>query len=177
MDDTSDVEARLAALEARVRELEDDRAIRDVMARYGFTADNCQDSEFVELFTNDAEVSVTATGDTDRNGKGVITWSGKEGVRTFISDPNNHHRPGSYGKWMHAQGNNLVTHIDGDEAEATSYSIVLVADDGQVGVKLVSAGNNHWVFKQVDGKWLIQERRRRQIGDDYYTSNLEVISS
>jgi SnoaL-like domain len=174
MSDNNDLEIRIAKLEARVRDLEDDRAIRDLLARYAFTADNCKDDAFVNLFTEDAEVSVTAPprGDTDRAGKGVLTWRGKGELQKFIGDPLNHHRPGRYGKWMHAQGNNLVTHIHGDEAVANSYSVVFLSEEGEV--KLVSAGNNHWVFERIDGRWLIKERRRREIGDEHYTGNLDA---
>ncbi len=35
----TDLEARLKALEARMVEMEDERAIRELLARYGYTAD------------------------------------------------------------------------------------------------------------------------------------------
>jgi hypothetical protein len=169
--DQLDIEARLAALEARVQELEDDRAIRELLARYGFTADNCKDEEFVNLFTDDGVMNLTASGDTDRDGKGVILWRGKDELLKFITDPGNHQRPGRYGKWMHVTADNLVTHVNGDEAIANSYSVVFL---GEGGVQLVSAGNNQWHLQRVDGRWLIKERRRRQLGDEYYTANLDA---
>jgi len=50
--DNSKILARLEALEARVQELEDERAIRDLLSRYGYTADSCKDEAFVDLYTN-----------------------------------------------------------------------------------------------------------------------------
>jgi hypothetical protein len=166
-----DVQARLAALEARIKELEDDRAIREVLARYGYNADGCRDEAYIALYTDDGVMNLTVGPGTPHY-KGVMVWKGKDELRQFITDPGAHHRPGFYGHSMHVQGNNIVTHIDGDQAVVNSYSIVLHDDDGNL--RLQSAGNNQWQLKKVDGQWLIQERRRRQVGDGHYTGNLDA---
>lgn len=174
-----DVQARLAALEtmvaelsARVRELEDDRAIRDLLAQYGYTADNCQDEAFVELYTDDGAITVSANAKA-RAAFGSdewVEWRDKEGIRRFITHPRGHHRPELYGRSMHLQGNNLVTDISGDEAVARGYQVALVADDG--GTRVLSAGNNRWRLRRVDGRWLIEERRGAYLGDSHFTTNL-----
>src|SRR5207253_7128908 len=100
MTQQADLEARLAALEARVQELEDDRAIRDLLARYGFTADNCQDEAFVQLYTDDGRIKVAANANARAN-FGVDEWieyENHEGIRTFITHPKGHHSPQLYGK-------------------------------------------------------------------------------
>jgi hypothetical protein len=180
MKDEQDVEARLAeleltvtALKARIGELEDDRAIRDLLARYGYNADSCRDDAYIALYTDDGSIVLTgAQASAAHGGKGTVSWHGKEELRSFISDPNGHHRAGYYGNYMHLQGNNLVTHIVGDEAVANSYSVVFVGEGD--GVKLLSAGNNQWQLRKVDDQWLIKERRRSQVGDDHYISNLDA---
>jgi hypothetical protein len=53
-----------------------------------------------------------------------------------------------------------------------SYSLVLQGDGPNV--SMVSAGNNQWRMRKVNGKWLFKERRRRQIGDPDYTTNLDA---
>ena len=73
MTDPADLEARIEALEARVLELEEDRAIRDLLARYGFTADTCQDEAFVELYTSDGRMKVAANANARKN-FGVDEW-------------------------------------------------------------------------------------------------------
>jgi SnoaL-like domain len=167
-----DVERRLAAMEARLQELEDDRAIRDVLARYGFTADTCNDEAYVQLYTEDGGINLTFPGQAEDGGSNVMIWQGKDQVRQFITQQGLHNQPGFHGRLMHVQGNNLVTHIDGDQAVANSYSIVLEGENG--GVSLNSAGNNQWLFEKVDGRWLIKERRRRAIGDEGYMTNLDA---
>lgn len=173
MADTEDLEARLARLEARVRELEDDREIRDVLARYGYTADNCEDEAFIDLYTDDGAIKVSRgrRGGADFAGEGWTVWNEKEGLRRFITHPQGHHRPELYGKSMHLQGNNLVTHISGDEAVAHSYQVAIVAEDGSV--RMLSAGNNQWQLRRVDGKWRIRERRGAYLGDDHFISNID----
>ena len=55
----SEMVARLEALEARVQELEDERAIRELLARYGYTADTCKDEAFVDLYTEDGTMKLS----------------------------------------------------------------------------------------------------------------------
>jgi hypothetical protein len=159
-------------LRARVQELEDDRAIRDVLARYGFTADCCQDESFVELYTDDGVIKVSATAKARAafGGDEWVVWSDKEGIRRFIGHPQGHHRPELYGRSMHLQGNNLTTEIHGDEAVAHGYQVALVADE--TGTRVLSAGNNQWQLRKADGRWLIKERRGAYLGDSHFTTNL-----
>jgi hypothetical protein len=162
----SDLIARIAKLEARIEELENERAIRELLARYGFNADCCRDEAYVDLYTDDGAIEVSAGANTFR-------CEGKAEIRGFITDPNGHSRPGFYGKAMHMQGANVVTHIRGDEATVNSYSVVLTGD-GSMTPSLLTAGNNQWEMRKVDGEWLIKERRRRNLGDDRYTGNLDA---
>ncbi|MBL7488185.1 nuclear transport factor 2 family protein [Frankia sp. AgB1.9] len=181
MSETSDLSAKLTALAAtvadltaRVRELEDDRAIRDLLAQYGYTADTCKDEEFVELYTEDGRIKVAASAKARAafgSGEWVL-YETKDGVRDFITHPKGHHSPALYGKSMHLQGNNLVTDIQGDEAVARGYQVAIVADDQ--GTRVLSAGNNQWQLRKVDGRWLIRERRGAYLGDDHFTSNLDA---
>ena len=164
------LEARIKELEGRMRELEDERSIRELLSRYGFNADCCRDDEYVELFTDDAVFDMLAAVSYGKVEK--RRWEGREAVRDFITDPATHHVPGFYGHAMHVQGNNVVTHIDNDTAVVNSYSIVLHDDQGNL--RLRTAGNNQWIFKKVDGKWLIKERRRREVGGAGYIDNLDA---
>jgi hypothetical protein len=160
-------------LEARVQQLEDDRALRSLLARYGYTADNCDDEGFVNLYTEDGSIKLSNPGAGDVfGGSDFVEWSGRDGVRAFITHPEGHHSPALYGKSMHLHGSNLVTHIDGDEAVADSYGVAIVKNDQ--GVSLISAGNNQWQFRRVDGKWLIKQRRGASLGDDKFASNLDA---
>ncbi len=171
MSDT--LEARIEKLEARVRELEDERAIRELLARYGFNADCKRNQAYVDLFTQDGAIGVSAGGDDTK------TWRGKTEIAEFINDPSQHSSPGFWGRSMHMQGNNVAVHIDGDTATVNSYSVVLVrGGSAHLGAPaLLTAGNNQWVFKKIDGAWFIKERRRANLGDDSYADNLDATPS
>jgi hypothetical protein len=162
-----DLEARLAQLEARVQELEDERKIREVLSRYGFNADCHRDREYVELYTDDGVLDLSDGG----MGKydGIVRFEGKAALYEFKTTA----RPaGLHGQVMHCMGNNVVTHIDGDEAVVDSYSVVLKGSGPNVGVW--TAGNNQWRLKKVAGTWLLKERRRRSIGDADFTTNVDA---
>jgi len=165
------LETRLAALEQRVQELEDERDIRELLSRYGFNADACRDEAYVDLYTDDGVMNLVV-GEQDAYGVEPRIWRGKDELREFIQDPEAHHKPGFYGRAMHVQGNNVVCHIHGEEATVNSYSLVLHREGDQVA--LLSAGNNQWQLRKVDGAWLIEERRRRHLGGDGYIQNLDA---
>lgn len=169
MNDRSELEARLATLEARVQELEDERAIRELLSRYGYTADTCKDEAFVELYTEDGAMRLSARAAPP--GEDMALWSGKDGIRTFITNPEGHHRPEMYGKSMHFN-DNMVVHVNGDEAISNSYQFAMALDG--IGVRVLSAGNNQWLLRKVDGKWLIKERRGAYLGDNSFTVNMDA---
>ncbi len=69
----------------------------------------------------------------------------------------------------------MVTHVDGDEAVANSYQFAIAVGDN--GVRLLSAGNNQWQLRKVDGKWYIKERRGAYLGDEFFTGNMDATPS
>lgn len=174
MNEGSAILARLEALEARLVELEDERAIRDLLSRYGFTADTCMDEAFVELYTDDATVKLSLCDDTLTDDD-VGIWEGRDGIREFITHPKGHHSPALYGKSMHVN-DNIVIHLDGDEATANSYQFAMAMVEGG-GVTVLSAGNNQWQLRKVDGAWQIKERRGAYLGDDFFAINMDATPS
>jgi len=165
--------ARVEALEARVLELEDEREIRELLSRYGFTADTCNDEAFVQLYTEDGTMKLSLP-NSPLSDDPIGVWQGQDRVREFITNPIGHHSARLYGKSMHVN-DNTVTHVDGDEAVANSYQFAIVVDES--GVKLMSAGNNQWQLRKVDGKWYIKERRGAYLGDDLFTGNMDATPS
>lgn len=73
---------------------------------------------------------------------------------------------------MHIMGSALVAHINGDDAIANSYNMLLMRDGDQTCIS--TAGNNQWTLKRVNGKWLLKERRRRNIGGKGYQENVDA---
>ena len=137
----SETEDRLAALEARLGRLEDERAVARLLAAYGPLADS---------------------GDAD----GVydieaVRLAGREGIRGMVRSP-------AHQEWIrrgcaHLVGPPHVT-VDGDEAVAVCHSLMVVHDEGAYVVRRATA--NHWRLRRArDGEsggggtgWLVTAR-------------------
>jgi hypothetical protein len=148
--------------------LEDERAIRALLARYAFHADRCLDDAWVSIFAEDGVIDIDV-GDVSEGT--TYQHRGTAELREWISRM--HQREGFRpGKMMHLPLCNLVSYIDHDTAVADTYSVVIQHEDGETALQ--SAGNNEWRLVKVDGRWLIRERRRRSIGSAAYLRNLEA---
>ena len=155
-----DVSARLAELEGRLRELEDEREIRELLTRYGYYADAALDDEYYALFTDDCVMDVSSGYEADPYK--VLRWEGQDAMREFMSVRTAGHGPGFVGRSLHMQGNNLAVAVHGDTAVANGYSFILHQYGSQI--KLQSASINEWHLRRVDGRWMIVERKRRMVG-------------
>lgn len=151
---------RLAVLEARLAELEDEREIRELLARYGYYADAPLDEEYFALFTEDCVMDVSSG--RGENPYEVVRWEGIDAMRRFLSERTAQHDDGFYGRSFHVQGNNLAVKISGDDAVANGYSFIFHQDGPAL--KLLSASINEWAFRRVGGRWRIQMRKRRMAG-------------
>jgi hypothetical protein len=139
MSEIEALKAQMKKMEARLQELEDERALRELLARYGFNADRWLDDEYTDLFTEDGAMDLS---EDDSAGKVVLNrWEGRKALRKWIQEA---HPVGRRGCSMHVQGNNTITYIDGDTAVVNNYSIVLREQGKEV--TLSTAGNNQWTF-------------------------------
>jgi hypothetical protein len=152
--------ARLAAVEKRLAELEDEREIREVLARYGYYADACLDEEYYRLFTEDCVMDVSRGSGPDPYE--VLRWEGQDAMREFMSVRTAGHGTGFAGRSLHMQGNNTAVAVHGDAAVANGYSFVLHQDGPRI--RLVSASVNEWRLRRDGGRWVIVERKRRMVG-------------
>lgn len=166
----NDIENRLAALEKRLAELEDERAIRELLSRYGYYADACLDEEYLALFTEDGAMDVSQGGTEDPYA--VLRWEGRDTLRTFLKDRTAAHGNGFAGRSLHLQGNNITVTVTGDTAVAAGYSFIFHQDGPQL--KLLSASTNEWRLAKVDGVWRISLRKRRMMGSP---DTAEVLTS
>jgi hypothetical protein len=183
MTDQNTLEQRVAVLESRVRELEDDREIRQLLSRYGFNADQGRSEEWVDLFTENGALEVAlprawsaGVGDSAAAGPDhessendtVVRHEGSEALRSFILDPDLH--KAIEGMSLHILDHNLLTTIDGDAATAESYNVTLVRRGSQM--TLFNASINRWTLARVHGAWKIEECRRRRPGAPGFESVL-----
>ena len=154
------LETRLSTLEARLAALEDEREIRELLARYGYYADAPLDEEYFALFTEGCVMDVSSgRGDDPYE---VLRWEGLARMREFHAVRTAVHDNGFYGRSFHVQGNNLAVVVDGDDGVANGYSFIFHQDGSTL--RLLSASLNAWKFRRVEGRWKIQERKRRMAG-------------
>jgi SnoaL-like domain len=150
---------RITELEARLARLEDDRAVRDVIANYCYRADGCRDEELLAMFADDGLMASVTGGETTRT-------EGREAIWGAITNPSGNRHPDLYGKSMHLLGNNVVVEIDGDGARATSYSFSFKREDDRI--VILAASSNRWTLRRSGSDWLIVERRRAPMSDESF---------
>lgn len=140
----SDVEATVAALEARVRELEDRMAIYELMATYGPAVDGAAREVAAGLWTED--------GDYD---SGVGVFEGSAGVGAMVVG--DMHQGIIKGGSAH-----LISlphlEVDGDRAVATCYSQLLRYDAEKAEFRVWRATANRWELVRTPGGWRVQHR-------------------
>jgi hypothetical protein len=144
------VAVSLEDIERRLALLEDERAIRDLLARYSFFADLQYQERYVNVFAEDGVFDLPSG-----------RFEGRHSLfHDFVISRVMDRWPGRMQHWP--VGPMLFT-IDGDRAEAKGYSIVVGRNEGGENV-VRSISANAWKFVRVDGEWLIQERLLRPCG-------------
>ena len=152
--------ARIAQLEARVAQLEDERAIRDLLTYYSFGADLFRGAPWVDLWTEEGLYDLGAGG-PDRPRTSYRGSAELMGLITGAGMPPEGHSQ------HHTQGP-LVIRVDGDRAIAEGYSVTYV--NRPTGNEVWNMGFSRWTIQRVAGRWRIVERQRREVGDPEQTS-------
>jgi hypothetical protein len=136
----------LRRLEKRVRLLEDERSIASLVARYGPLVDN-GDPAAADLWIDEGVY------DCDE-----LVMEGSAAVADMVrSRP--HQRFIAAG-CAHVQGP-VVIEIDGDDATAVGYSLMLVHDNEGYRVRRVTA--NRWELTRTEQGWRVKRRTNRQL--------------
>jgi hypothetical protein len=156
---------RLAALELRVRELEDERALRDLLTSYSFGADVFRGPQWVGLFTEDGRYDL---GSQNVEGGYSGRFTGPDDLLALITGPG---MPLA-GRAQHFHGP-MRFDISGDTATAETYSITYQLDE-QGSCEVYCLGFNRWEFRREGGQWRIAARHRRELGTG---AEAEVIGS
>ena len=141
------VEERIAALERRLRRVEDELAIHKLIVRYGLAVDSGEAAPTVAVFAADGVY------DTD-----VRLMAGREAVAEMVRSP---HHQAMVGRCAHQIGP-AVVEVEGDRAVALGYSRVYLRDDAGIGIYRVSL--NRWELTRADGGWTIARRVTRLLG-------------
>jgi hypothetical protein len=152
-----DLETRIAALEDRVRELEDELALHRVMTSYGPAVDTGDSRAASRLWVED--------GVYDADGPGALV--GRSAIEGMLDGDHQSLVPGC----AHINGPAIVR-VDGDRATAVGYSRVYETTDGRHRMFRLAA--NRWEFVRTADGWLVERRINRVLGSE---ASLDVLRS
>ena len=147
-----DIEARLAAMEARLRKAEDQLEILNLLNTYGPLVDSATAQPAGELWVEGGGYSFTLPEGGDKRLvapdeiAGMYGWPGhldlvKTGCAHLTATPK--------------------ISVKGDEAEAVGYSVVILREEDRW--FLWRAAINHWTLRRTDAGWRIVERYNRAL--------------
>jgi hypothetical protein len=154
-------ESEFRLLQQRVGELEDERAIRALIGRYGHFADLGHEDAWVGQWTEDGVYDLVSVVRAGAGYEGRVRFEGHAELYRQIRDPAAH--KAMEGRSLHVQDMNLVVRVAGDAATAESYSMTLLREGNDMVLR--SAGMIRWTLQRIDGHWRIREKRRRPAGD------------
>ncbi|MBX8690659.1 nuclear transport factor 2 family protein [Mycobacterium sp. 20091114027_K0903767] len=145
----------LAARDARLRRLEDERDIARLIASYGPYVDAADAEGTAALWATDGRYEVEGW-----------TMAGRADVHAMVSSTS--HRSLVAAGCSHFLGPAVVT-VDGDTAVAVCESLVLVrreTHDGSSEYVVWRATANHFELVRADGHWQISRRSSRLLNGD-----------
>lgn len=156
------------AIEQRLARVEDELAIRNVVARYGMAADCGDTAAALACHTADARYIVSAprsgrasaTGDTQPAAEErELVMQGREAIAGMLESalhrsmlPNCAHTVGP-----------LHISLGNGQAVVVGYSRIYLREDA--GPRLLRVAVNRWQMKKLDGSWLIDCRESRLLGE------------
>ena len=149
------VEKRLGVLERRVRELEDQMAIYQLITRYGPAVDSCSEQQTGALWTDDGIYD---------SGAGAQPFVGRAAIGDLVN--HNPHQLYVTQGCAHVISLPHVT-VDGDSAVATCYSRVYLREGDHYRIERLSA--NRWELERTGAGWRVKLRTNRPIqgSDDH----------
>jgi hypothetical protein len=142
------LEARVDELARRVATLEDERAVVDLLTRYGFAVDSNDPSATAAMYAERCVVEIDGD-DRIRSSEAMADMVRGRGHQSLL--PNCAHQMGPFS-----------VRIDGDRATATGYGRVYLHGEDGFRIWRVSAGR--WEPERRDGAWEVTHRSTRAIG-------------
>ncbi|WP_347956460.1 nuclear transport factor 2 family protein [Gordonia aichiensis] len=143
------VDDRLAALEERLRLVEDRLAITDLIYRYGPAIDTGSAADVLSLFTADGVYDV----DTGR-------LSGAEAIAEMVDGQ-------AHQGLVHRGCSHVMSapqiELDGDTATVVSYSQLVLRRSDDRAYAVLRATANHWELVRTPDGWRVAKRTARKI--------------
>ncbi|RFU20517.1 nuclear transport factor 2 family protein [Geodermatophilus marinus] len=142
---SADLAGRLARLEQRVQQLEDERAVARVIAAYGPLVDGGDAARVAALWASDGVYDVDE-----------LLMTGPAEIAAMVRSPA--HQRWIAGGCAHLVGPPHVT-VTGDDAIAVCHSLMVVHDNGRFVVRRATA--NRWRLRRGAGGWQVVDRTNR----------------
>jgi SnoaL-like domain len=149
--------AEQASLEQRLRAVEDRFAIHQLIMSYPLAVDTRSLDYVTEVWTEDG-VFDRGAGDPHKHSGDFDGAYGKTNIMNEVGSPQL--QASREAGLAHIMTAPHIT-VDGDEAAATNYTVLVVGKGDDCRVRRPSA--NRWDLVRVDGKWLIKRRTLRLI--------------
>lgn len=140
-----DTEARLARLEERLGELEDERSVTRLIASYGPLVDAGEADAVAALWEPDGVYDVDE-----------LVMTGQAEITAMVHSTN--HQGWIAGGCAHVVGPPHVT-VTGDDAVAVCHSLMVVQTEGRFVVRRATA--NHWRLRRGPEGWRVTVRTNR----------------
>jgi hypothetical protein len=153
MVDEQDVQVRLAALEARVRELEDRDALAQVVASYGPAVDSGEANAAAALWTDDGVFDVVP----------YFELVGHDGIAGMV-DGDGHQSLIHNGCGHVLTAPKLV--VDGDEARGWNYAFNIRWDAEADRFWIARLSANEWQFRREGDRWRVVRRTNVNLDGD-----------
>jgi hypothetical protein len=141
----------LAALQERVRRLEDESAITKLVMSYGPAADAGLTSFAGQLWLEDGVYDWDADGEPHQGSAGVDAMLQSDGHQGLI------------GRGVAHFGGPLLLELDGDRATALNYSLIMRREQDRFFLWRVSAVR--WDVERVDSQWRVRRRANRLLDE------------
>lgn len=145
-------------LAARLQRLEDERRILQLIDLHAMLSDAGPAEGFAELYAEDCLVDL---GEILVAGKTTVVEGRERLLKEIYFEPG--HRAAE-GRTQHFRSGPQIIRVDGDEAAGVTYAMTsLVQPDGSA--RMMVSGFNFWGFIRASGRWRINRRIHRRLGD------------
>ena len=140
---------RIAALERRLRVLEDEADIRSVLVAYGFGVDSGDAAGTAALYSTDSRTVIDSS----------VIIDGARGIHEMVLGTEHQAiLPGC----AHVMGP-FDVEVVGDTARAIGYATTVTRDEGEISVWRQSV--NRWHLVRDSDTWIISQRESRNLSD------------